>query len=107
MLEFTDCKPSIKELYNSRFSNDKQFKISAKFSESCVLFGIVLTGSDKTPDCKVPSFAENIYFRTQNGVNRKEYKSIKNIENAIKNKAKEYGYTLEKLVIEVGEPDIL
>ena len=107
MIEKRECSPTITELYDSRFSKDenKQFKVSAKFKESVVSFGIVLTGSDKRPDCKISSFVENIYFRTQNGENYKKYTNIKGLEKAVKNQALKYGYTLEKIIIEKGEPD--
>lgn len=107
MISYVACNPTINELYESRFSDnkEKQFKVSAKFSESVVSFGIVLTGGDKRPDCKVSSFHDNIYFRTRNGVNYKQYKSIESLEKAVANVAKKYGYTLEKLIIEKGEPD--
>lgn len=108
-VNFLNCKPTIDELYESRFSDDKnkQFKIGVKFTESPVIFGIVLTGGDKRPDCKISSFANNIYFRTRNGEYYKKYKSIKGISNAVKNIAKNYGYTFEYLQIEKGEPDRL
>jgi hypothetical protein len=107
MIEYVNCNPTISELYNSRFSKDenKQFKVGAKFQESPITFGMVLTGSDKTADCKISSFVENIYFRTQNGENRKQYTTVKGLARAVKNQAKKYGYTLEKLIIEKGEPD--
>ena len=107
MLNFINCKPSIQDLYDSRFNTNEnnQFKVTAKFKESLIHFGIVLTGSDKTPDCKISSFGENIYFRTQNGENRKQYKTIPNLMNAVKNIALKYGYTLEVMNIQHGEPD--
>jgi len=109
MIEFKNVNPTIDQLYASRFEDneDKQFKVSVKFKETPVLFGIVLTGGDKRPDCKISSFAENIYFRTQNGENYKKYTTIRGLAIAVKNIAKNYGYTFEKLVIEKGEPDRL
>ena len=106
MITFVACFPTIDELYESRFaeSENKQFKVSAKFKESIVPFGVVLMGGDKRPDCKISSFVNNIYFRTRNGENYKRYSSIKALHTAIKNLSKKYGYTLEKLIIEKGEP---
>lgn len=107
MITYVACNPTINELYESRFSEneEKQFKVSAKFKESVVPFGIVLMGGDKRPDCKISSFSENIYFRTRNGENYKKYKTIEGLKKAIENIAKKYGYTLERLIIEQGEPD--
>ena len=107
MTTYVACYPTIDELYESRFSDDKekQFRVSAEFVESKTLFGIVLMGGDKTPDCKISSFAENIYFRTQNGQNRKRYVSIDALRKAVEKVAKKYGYTLRRIIVEKGEPD--
>ena len=107
MIKLVNCNPTIEELYASRFAKDenKQFKVSAIFKETRIPIGIVLTGSDKTLDCKISSFAYNFYFRTQNGENRKAYTTIKGLEKAVKNISKKRGYTLLELRIEVGEPD--
>ena len=109
MIERKECSPTIEQLYESRFAKNEaeQFKVSVKFAEARIPFGIVLTGSDKRPDCKVSSFSENIYFRTQKGINFKRYTTIKGLATAIKNRAKKYGYTFEKLIIQKGEPDRL
>jgi hypothetical protein len=100
-------EPTITELYESRFTKntERQFKVSVKFKESVVPFGVILMGGDYRPDCKISSFAENIYFRTQKGTNYERYTTIRGLQRAIKNVAKKYGYTFDKLIIEKGEPD--
>ena len=95
---------SLDSVYNAR-KNNQQIEVSAKFKESVVPFGVVLQGSDMMPDCKISSFAENIYFRTQNGENRKQYTTFVGLEKAIRNHSKKYGYTLENLIIQKGEPN--
>lgn len=107
MIKYINCNPTISELYESRFSDnaEKQFRVSVKFAESPAPFSVILTGGDKEPDCKISSFTENIYFRTRNGENYLRYSSIKSMEKAIKNISKKYGYTLEHLIVEKGEPD--
>jgi hypothetical protein len=109
MIVLKSCNPTIDQLYDSRFSDNdnEQFKVSVKFSESVVPFGIVLTGGDKEPDCKISSFHDNIYFRTKSGENKKRYSTIKGLAKAVRTIAKKYGYTYEKLIIEKGEPDRL
>ena len=95
---------SLESVYNAR-KNDEQIEVIAKFEESVVPFGIVMQGNDMMPDCKISSFAENIYFRTQNGENRKQYKTFAGLEKAVKNIAKKRGYTLEMITIQKGEPN--
>ena len=96
----------LQETYDAR-ATDKQIQVNAKFAEHPAEFSIVLLGSDKTPDCKISSFTANIWFRTRKGENREQYTSFKGLERAIENKAKQYGYTLEKLIITKGEPNRL
>ncbi len=107
MIQKKDCNPTIDELYQSRFPKDgaETFKVSAYFKEAFAPFGVILTGNDQKADCKVSSFTENIYFRTRNGENFKRYTSIEGLEKAIKTAALKYGYTLNTLMIEKGEPD--
>ena len=109
MIDKINCNPTIQELYNSRFSGNenKQFKVSLKFAESPITFGVVLTGGDKRPDCKVSSFVENIWFRTPKGENYQQYKTIGTLKAALQKRALHYGYTLEKIIIEQGEPDVI
>ena len=94
----------LQETYDAR-ATGKEIQVQAKFAEHPAEFGVILLGSDKLPDCKISSFTANIYFRTQKGTNSEQYKSFKGLEQAIKNKAKQYGYTLEKLIIRKGEPN--
>ncbi len=97
---------SLESAYNARRTND-EIQVQAKFAEHPAEFGVVLMGSDDTPDCKISSFSANIWFRTPKGENRQKYTSYKGLEQAIKRRAKQYGYTLEKLIIRNGEPNRL
>jgi len=55
---------------------------------------ISTTGIDGEPDCQVGNFAKNFFFRTPYGVNRKMYKSEKNMEKAIEKMLKHNGFTI-------------
>lgn len=109
MTTYIACYATIDELYESMFTDNKEkkFKVSAEFKESHVPFSVILMGRDKTPDCKISSFVENIYFRTRNGQNRKRYESIEALRKAIERVAKKYGYTLKRIIIEKGEPSLI
>lgn len=58
-------------------------KISVEFNELSSQFDVELTDFLGTPDCKVGSFGENRWFRTDKGASRKRYDSIANLKRGI------------------------
>ena len=99
-----NCKKeaTIENLYTNR-TNGNPHKIEVTFKNSQYKFDVILDGRDNAPDCKISSFQANLYFRTQNGINKKRYANIKAIERAVKNIAKYYDYELENIIISKGE----
>lgn len=74
-----DLNISLDDLYNQK----QQLRVN--LSDKEYQFSIILVGRDTQPDCLVSSFGSNFYFRTQNGINRKKYSSISNLQKAITN----------------------
>lgn len=72
-----DLNISLDDLYNQK----QQLRVH--LTDNKYMFSVVLIGRDNEADCLISSFSANFYFRTQNGMNRKKYKTISNLQNAI------------------------
>ena len=69
---------TLEQLYNE----EKQIQIH--FSDKDFICTLVLVGRDKTPDFLLSSFKGNFYCRTNKGMNREKYTTLKGIETAVK-----------------------
>jgi hypothetical protein len=69
---------TLEQLYNE----EKQ--IVVLLSDKNYAISLILVGRDKTPDFLLSSFSGNFYCRTNKGVNRQKYTSLKGIEIAVK-----------------------
>jgi hypothetical protein len=69
---------TVEQLYNE----EKQIQIH--FSDKDFICTLVLVGRDKTPDFLLSSFKGNFYCRTNKGMNREKYTTLKGIEKAVK-----------------------
>ena len=69
---------TLEQLYNE----EKQIQIH--FSDKDFICTLVLVGRDKTPDFLLSSFKGNFYCRTNKGMNREKYTTLKGIEKAVK-----------------------
>ena len=67
---------TIEQLYNQQ----KQIRVHLNH-----LYTLVLIGRDKEPDFLLSSFSGNYYVRSNKGMNRQKYTTLKGIEKAIKN----------------------
>ncbi len=67
---------TIEQLYNEQ----KQIKVHLNH-----LYTLVLIGRDKEPDFLLSSFRGNYYVRSNKGMNRQRYTTLKGVEKAIKN----------------------
>lgn len=67
---------TIEQLYNEQ----KQIRVHLNH-----LYTLVLIGRDKEPDFLLSSFSGNYYVRSNKGMNRQRYTTLKGIEKAIKN----------------------
>jgi hypothetical protein len=47
-------------------------------------YDLELVGRDNQPDCLISHFGQNFFFRTEAGINRKEYKTFGSMLSAIK-----------------------
>ena len=72
-----DLKVTIEQLYNE----DKQLRVHLTSSKH--IYTLVLVGRDKEPDFLLSSWSGNYYCRSNYGINRKKYSSLKGIENAV------------------------
>jgi hypothetical protein len=107
MIKYNECSNvSLENLYNSR-NSENPHRVKAIFKNSSYSYDVILDGRDGTPDCKISSFGANLYFRTQNGINRKKYANLKAIAKAVKNRAKQIGLELDFIEIQKGEPAII
>jgi hypothetical protein len=78
---------SIEDLYAEK----KQIRVHVQLERNRTPeFSVILIGRDKQPDCKISSWGENIWFRTSQGQNRKQYSSIQSLQKAIINAVKAY-----------------
>jgi hypothetical protein len=95
-------------LYNNRA------KLYMKFKEAESIFDVYCVecveklengkiNSEYEPDCKVSSYTENIYFRTNKGMNVEKYKSFPLMLREINKRAKTLGYTIESYKVELRE----
>jgi len=57
-----------------------------------------LVGFDGTPDCEISHFGKNIYFRTNKGMKRSQYKTYGTLKAAVKKRMAEFDYTFDKLL---------
>jgi hypothetical protein len=69
---------TLEQLYNE----EKQ--IIVHLSDKDHVYTLVLVGRDKTPDFLLSSFRGNYYCRTNKGMNRQKYTSLKGVEIAVK-----------------------
>jgi hypothetical protein len=69
---------TLEQLYNE----EKQIQIH--FSDKDFICTLVLVGRDKTPDFLLSSFKGNFYCRSNKGMNREKYTTLKGIEKAVK-----------------------
>ena len=67
---------TIEQLYNEQ----KQIRVHLNH-----VYTSVLMGRDKEPDFLLSSFSGNYYVRSNKGMNRQKYTTLKGIEKAIKN----------------------
>ena len=67
---------TIEQLYNEQ----KQIRVHLNH-----VYTLVLMGRDKEPDFLLSSFSGNYYVRSNKGMNRQKYTTLKGIEKAIKN----------------------
>ena len=67
---------TIEQLYNQQ----KQIRVHLNH-----LYTLVLIGRDEEPDFLLSSFSGNYYVRSNKGMNRQKYTTLKGIEKAIKN----------------------
>ena len=67
---------TIEQLYNEK----KQIRVHLNH-----LYTLILIGRDKEPDFLLSSFSGNYYVRSNKGINRQKYTTLKGIEKAIKN----------------------
>ena len=67
---------TIEQLYNEQ----KQIRVHLNH-----LYTLVLIGRDKEPDFLLSSFSGNYYVRSNKGMNRQKYTTLKGIEKAIEN----------------------
>ena len=67
---------TIEQLYNEQ----KQIRVHLNH-----LYTLVLIGRDKEPDFLLSSFRGNYYARSNKGMNRQRYTTLKGVEKAIKN----------------------
>jgi len=84
-------------LYNRNIKGG-QSELECKFAEYGDTFNIELVNIwDKKIDCNIGHFGYNFYFRTVYGIKSKQYKNIKTLYTAIKNKAKKHNLTLQSI----------
>jgi len=69
---------TLEELYNG----EKQLKI--KLSDKLYTFDLVLIDLHKKIDCKISSFAANLWARTNKGINLEKYSSISILQREVK-----------------------
>jgi hypothetical protein len=69
---------TLEQLYNE----EKQ--IVVLLSDKNYAISLILVGRDKTPDFCLSSFSGNFYCRTNKGMNRQKYTSLRGIETAVK-----------------------
>lgn len=74
-----DLNVSLEQLYNE----DKQ--ITVYLSDKDHNYTLVLIGRDKEPDFLLSSFMGNYYVRSNKGMNRQKYTTLKGIQKAIIN----------------------
>ena len=55
---------------------------------------------ENNPDCRICSWADNVWFRTPKGVEYGKYKSIGNLKQAITLSAKSRGLTVESFIVQ-------
>jgi hypothetical protein len=53
-----------------------------------------------TPDCRICSWADNAWFRTPAGANKRKYSSINKLKQAIKLSAKSRGLIVKSFIIQ-------
>ena len=95
-----DC--TLSDLYNGKA------KLNVKFEGHDVPFSVDLMTSEfkggeimdfvDLPDCKVYSWVENRWFRTEKGANYKKYKSISDLKRGISISAKHRGMKVESFI---------
>jgi len=92
---------TIEELYNETAN------IEVKFAEYPQPFGVEMIndasryGSKTKQDCKIGSWTENVFFRTEKGTwnNDERYSSISELKSEIISAAKERNLTVEEFII--------
>ena len=77
-LNLKSLNVTLEQLYNS----EKQ--INVHFADSPYIYNLVLVGRDGEPDFMLSSFTGNYYCRSNKGMNRQKYTSIKGIEKAVR-----------------------
>jgi hypothetical protein len=72
-----DLNTTLESLYN----NDKQVRIH--FADRPNAYSLILKDW-RGYDCKVSSFRDNVYTRTNKGVNKERYNSFKTLQTEVK-----------------------
>jgi hypothetical protein len=75
---------SLEELYSEKM------QLRVHLTNSKHEYTLVLIGRDKEADFLLSSWAGNYYARSNKGMNRQKYTSLKGIENAVLNLVKKY-----------------
>lgn len=93
---------TIEDLYNGAAT------IEVKMTHHAAPYSVEMTKSElniktmefeDTPDCKVGSWTDNRWFRTEKGAWREKYASLRSLKGAITNAAKQRGMEVEKYII--------
>ena len=94
-LNTSTSKITIEDLYAGKA------KVSVEFNESNNEYDVELTDILDSPDCKVGSWGDNRWFRTEKGACRKKYANISNLKRGISMSAKSRGLSVKNFKIEM------